>query len=167
MNNILSNFDRTTCGLTMKVLSTVSTGLYAGSAFYVSFVDNPARMTHDPVSAITMWKPSFVRAKRMQGKLVVLSALSSFGVYGCLLGETEDQYLWLGAGVLMASLIPTTLIFMSPLHSQLIETEKCISVKGDEWIIDHLNQWNKLHNIRTFIGLSAFATMVYVLSKHR
>lgn len=94
MNNILSNFDRTTCGLALKVLSTVSTGLYAGSAFYVSFVDNPARMTHDPVSAITMWKPSFVRAKRMQVKpFFSIAILNSLKVLSMNDNLDKDLYL--------------------------------------------------------------------------
>ena len=52
-----------------------------------------------------------------------------FGVYSCL---PEDSYRlnWLIAGTTMISAIPYTFLFIQPLNSQLVETEKCISVKG-------------------------------------
>lgn len=60
------NSNNTTHVLALKMVSAMSTGLFTGGALYVSCVDSPARMTHDAASAITMWKPSFVRAKNIQ-----------------------------------------------------------------------------------------------------
>jgi Domain of unknown function (DUF1772). len=60
----------------------------------------------------------------------MISSLSSFGVYACLRNRTSDAVSWLGAGCVFLSIIPITLIFIRPLNNQLMETEKCISVKG-------------------------------------
>lgn len=50
----------------LKITSTICSGLFAGGALYITMVEQPARMTHDPVSAITQWKPTFVRAASLQ-----------------------------------------------------------------------------------------------------
>jgi len=158
--------DQVQSGAVLKVVSTLATGLFAGGSFYVTVVENPARMTHDSTSAITMWKPSFLRAKFIQSKLVMLSSFTSIGVYGCLRNQSSSEaYHWLGAGCAMLTLWPLTMIFIMPINNQLLETEKCISTKGDRWIVDTLNQWSKLHNIRTIISLGAFSFMIYTLSK--
>lgn len=59
-------FDNGICGTALKVISTVTSGIFVGGALYINMVESPARMTHDPESAITMWKPSFVRARSFQ-----------------------------------------------------------------------------------------------------
>ena len=64
MNNI--KFDPLQTGTILKMFTTASAGLFTGGAVYVTLVENPARMTHDPTSAITQWKPSFVRAASLQ-----------------------------------------------------------------------------------------------------
>lgn len=65
--------------------------------------------------------------------MAILSGVSSLGVYGCLRGGSPSEaFYWLGAGCGMLSLFPITLIFIVPLNAQLMETEKCISVKGKE-----------------------------------
>ena len=66
-------------GPMLKVVSTVTAGLFAGGALYITAVEQPARMTHDPTSAITMWKPSFVRAQSIQ--VLVLFVIYSLVSY--------------------------------------------------------------------------------------
>ena len=66
-------FDLVQSGSMLKVTSTICSGLFAGGALYITMVEQPARMTHDPVSAITQWKPSFVRAASLQVIYIILS----------------------------------------------------------------------------------------------
>ena len=71
----------------------------------------------------------------------MLSGVTSLAAYGCLRGESKHAAFWLGTGTAMLSILPYTLIFIVPLNAQLIETEKCISVKGKfpiSWIIKKL-----------------------------
>ncbi len=57
------DLDRATIGLGLKVLSTATAGLFAGGALYINLVEHPARMeSPDMPTAVTAWKPSFVRA---------------------------------------------------------------------------------------------------------
>jgi len=156
---------KSTCGLALKVLSTVSGGIFLGGALYIDCVEHPARMTHDPTSAITMWKPSFERAKSMQAKMAIMSGLSSLGAYACLRGEADSAMNWLACGSTMLSILPFTLIFIVPLNAQLVETEKCISVKGDDWIKANLNHWQRLHTVRTILSLGAVTFMAYSLTR--
>ena len=53
-------------GSALKLVSTISSGMFAGGALYITLVDQPSRMTHDAISAITQWKPTFVRAASLQ-----------------------------------------------------------------------------------------------------
>jgi len=64
MNNI--KIDPLQTSAILKIFTTATAGLFAGGALYITLVENPARMTHDPSSAITQWKPSFVRAAPLQ-----------------------------------------------------------------------------------------------------
>ncbi|XP_012561309.1 uncharacterized protein LOC100205151 isoform X1 [Hydra vulgaris] len=161
----MEHFDKASCSLALKVLSTVSGGLFAGAALYVDCVEAPARRTHDAALAITIWKPSFIRAKNLQTKMCLISVASSFGVYFSMRGSGKCPMPWLVAGTTMFAIIPYTLIFIRPVYTELLETEKCISVKGDSWITENLNYWSKLHSVRTVVSLGAFTLMAYALSK--
>ena len=66
LNKIKMKFDLVQSGSILKLTSTISGGLFAGGALYITLVEQPARMTHDPISGITQWKPSFVRASSLQ-----------------------------------------------------------------------------------------------------
>ena len=62
----MDKIDKEVAGLGLSLLSTASTALFAGGALYINRVEHPARMTHDPATAITIWKPSFLRAAKTQ-----------------------------------------------------------------------------------------------------
>jgi len=159
------NIDLVTTGHLLKTTATIFSGVFVGGALYVTLVEQPARMTHDPTTAIIQWKPSFVRAASLQSKLSLLSSASAFGAYFCLRNTSADALNWLGCGCMMLSMLPFTLIFIRPLNNQLIETEKCISVKGEGWITENLKHWGKLHSVRAIVSLGAFSFMIYTLNK--
>jgi hypothetical protein len=58
-------------------LAILCSGLFAGAAFYVSFVEHPARMLCGTTLAITQFAPSYKRATIMQAALAALSGVSS------------------------------------------------------------------------------------------
>lgn len=159
------NFDKASCGLALKVVSCVSTGLFAGGSMYISLVEAPARATHDAASAVTMWKPSFIRAQQLQRSIDIVAFSSAFGVYACIRNESKDALIWACAGATMFSIFPFTLIFILPVNNQLMETEKCISEKGNDWIVENLNHWRKLNSVRTLLSIGAFGAIVYCLVK--
>ena len=48
----------------LKVIVVVAEGLIAGSGYYISMVEVPARMQLDMKTAIRSWKPVFNQAKK-------------------------------------------------------------------------------------------------------
>eukprot|EP00794_Sanderia_malayensis_P000423 gene423-1059_t len=150
--------DKATVGLGFKVLSTVTSGIFAGGALYINLVEHPARMeAPDMAAAVTMWKPSFVRAASIWSKFAMTSSISSFAAYFLTKGEAKENIGWLATGGLMISIPILTGLIIIPINNQLLETDNCIKEKGDEWIEEHLNAWNRRHSYRTMLGLGAFA----------
>ena len=58
----MATLDKETIGFGLKLVSTFTSGMFAGCALYVNAVEHPARMTHDMTTAVTIWKPSYLRA---------------------------------------------------------------------------------------------------------
>lgn len=163
--NIMFYIPKLCIGAGLKCISTFSCGLFAGSTLYTNMVESPAMMTHDASLAATIWKPSFIRAKKLQNGLVVLSGLCCAGTYGCMRDASPNAVKWLIASSMVLSVIPVTLVFIHPLNCELQDTEKCIS-KGDDWIVDNMNYWRKLNMIRTVISVGAFGYMVWLIANN-
>ena len=53
----------------LQLLATLSAGLLAGAAIYVTFVEHPARMQCGTDLAVTEFGPSYKRATMMQAPL--------------------------------------------------------------------------------------------------
>ena len=61
---------------------------------------------------------------------MLLSGLSSVGAYACLRGSSDTAVGWLATGSAMLTILPFTFIFIKPVNAQLIDTEKCVNVRG-------------------------------------
>jgi len=145
------------CG---KAVTILAQGLITGSAYYITMVEVPARMSLSMPSAIKSWRPCFDRAKNSQMFLSIFSMAGGFAIYYSEYGTEKQCALWPIASSMVTSIIPYTLFGMMPLNYQLLETEKCIE-KGDGWIMDNLNKWANLHSVRTVINIGAFGIMLY------
>jgi hypothetical protein len=53
----------------LQLLATLSAGLFAGAATYITFVEHPARMQCGTDLAVTEFGPSYKRATMMQAPL--------------------------------------------------------------------------------------------------
>ncbi len=62
--------------LTLKLLATLSAGLFAGAAGYITAVEHPVRAGLDTLAAATQWAPSYQRATWMQAPLALLGLLA-------------------------------------------------------------------------------------------
>jgi hypothetical protein len=58
-------------------LAILCSGLFAGAALYISFVEHPARMLCGTSLAITGFAPSYKRATLMQASLAALGTLAT------------------------------------------------------------------------------------------
>jgi len=156
------NVDKCCVVHSLKFISTLTSGIFAGGALYINLVESPARSTHDAETAVTIWKPSFIRARFCMSKLTFISGLSSIGAY--YLAGNKCPMKWLLAGSMMLTIAPYTIFFMVPTNEELLETEKCIE-KGTPHIEEKLQLWDKRHAVRTAISFGAFGYMLYLLSK--
>ena len=133
-------------------LATLTTGVFAGAAVYVSLVEHPARMTGDTAHALLQWWPSYQRATMMQASLAAAgTALAALAWYATGAG------VWLAGAICLGSVIPYTLLVMMPVNAKL--KSDSLDPSGEE-AKALLERWGRLHAFRSFLGLVAFALML-------
>ncbi len=126
--------------------------LFAGAAFYVGFVEQPARLHLDDRALLTEWKPSYTRGFAMQAPLAIVGFL-----LGVLAWWQTGQWLWLiGAAVLVANW-PYTLLVIMPTNHKLMATEPANARPETRALIE---AWARLHAGRTLLG--AAATLIFL-----
>jgi hypothetical protein len=93
--------------LVSEILATISAGLFAGAALYITLVEHPARLECGTELAATEFGPSYRRAARMQASLAALGFLAA--IVAALQGRSV---LVLVGGLLLGSVIPFTLLLI-------------------------------------------------------
>ena len=125
---------------------------FAGAAFYVNFVEHPARLTLDDSNLLKQWKPSYDAGYTMQASLAAVSA-----VLGLLAAWSSGDWRWIVGAVLIFANWPYTLIVMMPTNNRL----KAIpATEAGPTSRALLVSWGRLHAARTLLGLAA--TLAYL-----
>jgi hypothetical protein len=135
-----------------RSLATLSAGLFAGAAVYINLVEHPARMTLGPAIAWAEWAPSYERATRMQVPLAVLASLTALAAWLTGGGAT-----WLVGALLIASVIPFTLLVIMPTNRRLLSGALAPDSAEMERLLAH---WNRLDGVRSMVSLLAFSLFV-------
>jgi len=131
----------------LKMVAAITSAMFAGAAFYVYAVEQPARLEAEAVAAILQFKSSYKRAAPIQ---VVFSAVCFLA---CLaLWLRTHMWEWLAAGALVVAVIPYTLAFMLPVNRALTAAASPPDSVGTLL----LNRWGQLHAMRTILGLVGF-----------
>ena len=138
--------------LLSQFVATVSAGLFAGAALYITLVEHPVRSLLDTRAAATQWAPSYQRATWMQAPLAVVGLVS--GVAACLLGGGLG---WLVGALLIGAVVPITFMIIMPTNHQLLEPGRDLSSAETRALLD---RWGRLHVLRTVMSLLAFAAFV-------
>src|SRR5215469_14468397 len=118
---------------------------FAGAAYYVNEVEQPARLALDDASLLAEWKISYARATKMQAGLALLSGF--FGVVAAF--QSADWRWWPGAILILANW-PYTLVVIKPTNDQLNATEKGNAGPSSRALIV---KWARLHAVRTGLGI--------------
>lgn len=141
----------------LQLVATLSAGLFAGAAAYVSLVEHPARMQCGTRLAVTEFGPSYKRATAMQAPLAAVGFLS--GTAAWLIG---GHILLVVGGVLLGAVIPLTLVVIMPTNKQLLDP----SLDKDSVLAKQLLvRWGRLHALRTI--LSGVAFVIFLVLKSR
>lgn len=134
-----------------EILSFIFTGLFAGAALYISLVEHPARMSNTLGVALAEFRPSYRKAAVMQASLAVAGAAAAIGAY--FLGRGTST---LVAGIVLATVVPFTLIIVMPVNRQLLDETRTAQTPDTDVL---LKKWGRLHNIRTVAGLLALVIL--------
>jgi len=133
--------------IAFELVATLCTGIFAGAAAYVSFVEHPARIECGKRLAITQFGPSYRRGAVMQGVLAALAFLAAIGAW-----VLDGGPAWLFGGILIVAVIPFTLIAIFPTNKRLLDP---YLVRSSEAAGILLRRWGRLHAVRTVLGVAA------------
>jgi len=136
-----------------EFVALLSSGLFAGAALYISFVEHPARMQSGTTIALAEFAPSYKRATIMQASLAALGTIAATAAW--LQGAPAP---WLIGGLLLGAVIPFTLIVILPTNKRLLDP----SLDKDSKLADQLlHRWAKLHAVRTALSLASFLVFLF------
>lgn len=135
-----------------ELVATLSAALFAGAALYINAVEHPARMSLGPATALAEWRPAYLRGTRLQAPLAVVGCLTAVVAWA-----TGSGAAWLVGGLLLGAVVPLTLVVIYPTNAQLLAP----AVTHDPGrVAALLGRWNRLHAVRTALGLAALVLFV-------
>jgi hypothetical protein len=138
-----------------EIVATLASGIFAGAAVYVNFVEQPARLSCGVELAVTEWRPSYKRGTLMQAPLAVIGSLAA------LVSWWFDRGLaWLVGGLLLVLVIPFTLLVIMPTNKRLESQE--LDLRSEE-AGRLLRRWGRLHAVRSILSVVAFVIFLFIL----
>jgi len=132
----------------LELVATLCAGYFAGAAFYVSLVEQPARLACPMPVALAEFRPGFPRARALQASLALLGTLCA--ILAWLRGAGKG---WLVAATCLASVVGFTLARLAPVYARLLDPS--LDAESPE-ARPLLVRWGRLHAVRTALGFSAF-----------
>jgi hypothetical protein len=142
----------------LKRLALLSSGVFAGAAFYLTTVEHPARMSVGAAPALQEFRPSYKRAAPLQAALAMVCFLS-----GGALGLLTHRWLWLVGGSLVGAVVPITLILIMPTNRLLLDESKQLGAQTSELL---LAKWARLHAVRTVLSFAGFLVLLWACISH-
>ena len=132
----------------LELLATLAAGLFSGAAIYINLVEHPARRQCGTALAVTQFAPSYHRAAVTQASLAIVGSVSAVAAW--LMGSGLS---WLTGGLLLAAVVPFTLIVIFPTNKQLLDP----ALDKDSLLAGQLlTRWGRLHAVRSLLSLVAF-----------
>ena len=128
---------------------------FTGAALYVNLVEHPARMTLDPRAALAEWQPAYKRGAAMQAPLALLGFLLAAAA---VFMDTRLPSV-LGALFIIGPW-PWTYFVMMKLNTEMLAIAP---ESADASIREKLAQWNKLHTMRTALGVAATLSLFWAV----
>ena len=137
-------------------LALVSAALFTGAAFYVNFVEQPARLDLDDRSLLAQWKPAYKRGYVMQSTLAIVG----FVLGGAAWWQSGVLAFLLGAFLMLANW-PWTFLVIMPTNRVLMATDPTSAGSASRAL---LVKWNRLHAVRTGLGAAATFSFLWALA---
>lgn len=131
------------------LLALIASAVFAGAAFYVNVVEQPARLSLDDRALLTEWKPAYQRGAAMQAPLALVGFL-----LGMLAWWQVGHSAFLIGALLIIAPWPWTLIVIKPTNDALLATELNAAGPPTRALIV---RWGTIHAVRTLLGALATA----------
>ena len=138
-----------------EFLTAFACSVFAGAAVYITVVEHPARLACGIEVAATEFSPSYRRAAVMQASLAIAGFVCA--VVAWLAGATTW---WLAGGVLLASVVPFTLLVIRPTTKALLDPSLD---KRSARAAQLLSRWGQLHALRSLMSTLALVLFLYLL----
>jgi hypothetical protein len=142
----------------LKFLALLSSGMFAGAAFYLTTVEHPARMSLGASVALREFRPSYKRAALQQAVLAIVCF-----VCGISLALLNRHWLWLLGGILVGAVVPFTFVFAMATNRLLLDETKHLDAHALESL---LAKWARLHAVRTILSLLGFLALLWACVFH-
>jgi len=136
----------------LKFLALLSSGMFAGAAFYLTTVEHPARMSVGAAAALREFRPSYKRAAPQQAILAIVCFLC-----GLSLALLKQHWLWVLGGSMVGAVVPFTFIFTMSTNRLLLDEAKHLDGQTLESL---LAKWAQLHAARTVLSLLGFLALL-------
>ncbi len=141
----------------LPCLTIAAAAMFAGTATYVSLVEQPARMALDDQGLLEEWKPSYKRGALMQAPL----ALIAFAL-GVLTWRTcGGDWRWVAGALLAIAAWPFTLVVIRPVNDRLLATSPDAAGPESRTL---MVRWARLHAVRTALGIASLAAFLWAAS---
>jgi Domain of unknown function (DUF1772) len=129
------------------LLALMAAALFAGAAFYVGAVEQPARLGLSDAALLREWQPSYKRGFAMQAPLAIIGFVLG------LLAWWQTRHIGFVVGAIaMVANWPWTLLAMMPTNKQLQATDPD---RADGATRALIIKWGGLHAVRTSLGALA------------
>jgi len=140
----------------LSLIAVLSAALFAGAALYINVAEQPARLSLDTRAAASQWAPSYVRATWMQAPLAMVSL--GCGIVVWLMGA---GIAWMVAALMIGLVVPFTLLGIMPTNRALLSPGRDLGSPDTRALLE---QWGRLHTVRTVLSLAATALYLWLLS---
>jgi Domain of unknown function (DUF1772) len=139
--------------MVIGLLALVAAAMFFGAAFYVSVVEQPARLALDDRALLTEWRPSYKRGAAMQAPL----ALVGFALAMIAWWQSSHPGFLIGAIAVIAPW-PWTLFAIKPTNDALLATDPERAGPQSRALIV---RWGALHAVRTALGAIASLALLW------
>jgi uncharacterized membrane protein len=136
------------------LLALTVAAIFFGAAFYVNFVEQPARLALDDQSLLIEWKRAYKRGLIMQAPLAIVGF-----VLGILAWWQTGIVLWLVGALVLVANWPYTVFVILPTNNTLMATDPAHAGPDSRALV---RKWAALHAVRTALGLAA--TLIFILA---
>ena len=137
-------------------LALAAASVFTGAAFYVNYVEQPARLQLDDRSLLAEWKPAYKRGYIMQASLAIIGFL-----LGVVAWWATGAPAFLVGALLIVANWPWTLVGILPTNKTLMATDLAEAGADTRAL---LLKWNRLHAVRTVLGGLSVAAFLVALN---